>query len=47
MSKPKVVVTRKQFDSEMNRLREVAQLTIIEQDYLPTCLLYTSDAADE
>lgn len=36
MSKPKVVVTRKQFDSEMNRLREVAQLTIIEQDYLPT-----------
>ena len=36
MSKPKVVVTRKQFDSEMNRLREVAELTIIEQDYLPT-----------
>ena len=36
MSKPKVVVTRKQFDSEMNRLREVSELTIIEQDYLPT-----------
>ena len=36
MNKPKVVVTRKQFDSEMDRLRAVSDLTIIESDHLPT-----------
>ena len=36
MNKPKVVVTRKQFDSEMERLRAVSDLIIIESDHLPT-----------
>ena len=36
MNKPKVVVTRKQFDSEMDRLRKVSNLIIIDSESPPT-----------
>ena len=36
MNKPKVVVTRTQFENEMERLREVSELVVIDSPNPPS-----------